>query len=200
MKITLCNDESYFDQVLSKLEHSDDSFEGIEFEECQFTDCDFSNTKFQRCKFNNCEFERCNLSLADFSASTFYGITFIDCKLIGVDWAKANWPIYHRDFELSFQRCILNDSSFFALTLNALKFNQCKLHDVDFREGNFNDSTMTACDFSRSLFMRTQLQKVDFSDSEGYEINLLDNQLKGAKFSRYEALSLLESLGIDLVD
>ncbi|EKO3726303.1 pentapeptide repeat-containing protein, partial [Vibrio metschnikovii] len=121
-------------------------------------------------------------------------------KLVGVDWTKATWPVYHSDFELSFKRCILNDSSFFGLTLNELVFDECKLHDVDFREGNFARSTMTYSDFSHSLFMRTNLQGVDFSESTAYSIDVLENNVKKAKFSRYEALSLLESLGIELVD
>ncbi len=67
--------------------------------------------------------------------------------------------VYHLDFELKFQRCILNDASFFGLTLNELTLDECKLHDVEFREGNFESSTMCYCDFTHSLFMRTNLQK-----------------------------------------
>ncbi|MBF4300672.1 pentapeptide repeat-containing protein, partial [Vibrio anguillarum] len=38
------------------------------------------------------------------------------------------------------------------------------------------------------------------SESTAYSIDVLENNVKKAKFSRYEALSLLESLGIELVD
>lgn len=84
--------------------------------------------------------------------------------------------------------------------LNELVFDECKLHDVDFREGDFKDGSMIYSDFTRSLFMRTNLKRVDFSGSTGLAINVLENQVKEAKFSRYEALSLLEGLGIELVD
>lgn len=76
----------------------------------------------------------------------------------------------------------------------------CKLCDMDFREGDFSESSMTHCDFTNSLFMRTNLQQVNFTDATGCAINVSENQLKGAKFSQFEALSLLESLGIELVD
>ncbi|WP_420812697.1 hypothetical protein [Natronospirillum operosum] len=59
---------------------------------------------------------------------------------------------------------------------------------------------MTYSDFSHSSFMRTNLQGVDFSESTAYTIDVLENNVKEARFSRYEALSLLESLGIELVD
>jgi uncharacterized protein YjbI with pentapeptide repeats len=101
---------------------------------------------------------------------------------------------------MKFQRCILNDSSFFGLTLNELNLDEFKLHDADFREGNFDNSSMRYCDFSHSLFMQTSLQHVDFSESVGYAIDVLNNRITGAKFSRFEALNLLDSLGIELVD
>ena len=56
------------------------------------------------------------------------------------------------------------------------------------------------CTFDRSLFMHTNLERVDFTDSTGCSIDVLANELKGARFSRYEAIHLLESLGIELVD
>ncbi|ENM3915628.1 pentapeptide repeat-containing protein [Vibrio paracholerae] len=196
----LKNNEHYFDVSFEKLSSLDGQYSGIEFEDCQFSDCDFSAVKFRKCKFTNCIFERCNLSLVDFSNSKLFELKFQDSKLVGVDWTKAMWAVYHSDFELSFKRCILNDSSFFGLTLNELVFDECKLHDVDFREGNFRGSTMTYSDFSHSLFMRTNLQGVDFSESIAYAIDVLENNVQKAKFSRYEALNLLESLGIELVD
>lgn len=192
--------ESYFEASFSNIELPDQRYHKLEFEECQFLGCDFSGATFKRCTFTNCTFERCNLSVVDLFNSRLFGVTFQDCKLIGVDWTKATWPVFHVDFELNFRRCLLSDSSFFGLTLNELILDECKLHDVDFREGNFSASAMTGCDFTHSLFMRTNLQEVDFSDSSGYAINVLENQVKGAKFSRYEALNLLACLDIELVD
>jgi len=194
------NNEEYFEISFERLSSPDGNYSGIEFEDCLFSDCDFSASKFQKCRFASCTFERCNLSLVDFSNSKLFDLKFQDSKLVGIDWTKASWPVYHSDFELTFKNCILNDSSFFGLTLNELIFDECKLHDVDFRGGNFTGSTMTCNDFSHSLFMGTNLRGVDFSESTDYTINVLENNVKKAKFSRYEALSLLESLGVDLVD
>jgi len=192
--------EHYFDALFDKHECSENRYSDIEFEECLFTDCDFSGKEFQHCKFVRCEFIRCNLSLIALPQTKLFGVTFQESKLIGIDWTKIIWAMYHLDFELKFERCILNDSSFFGLTLNELVFDECKLHDVDFREGDFSGSIMNYCDFTHSIFMRTNLQHVDFSESTNYTINVLENRIKGAKFSRFEALSLLDSLDIELVD
>ncbi len=119
---------------------------------------------------------------------------------MGVDWTRANWSAYHKDFEISFRQCILNDSSFFGLTLQVLVLDECKVHDVDFREGDFSHAVMTYSDFTHSLFMRTNLQSANFAEATQYLINILENQVKNAKFSKHEAVYLLEGLGIELVD
>ncbi|WP_413111734.1 pentapeptide repeat-containing protein [Thaumasiovibrio sp. DFM-14] len=171
-----------------------------EFEQCEFNHCDFSSTTFSHCKFINCSFNHCNLSLIKISHSRFFEVEFTECKIIGVDWTKAYWPPYHLDSELKFNQCILNDSSFFGLTLHELNLTHCKLHEADFREGDFPNSSMQNCDFTNSLFMRTNLQNVDFTESWNFTIDVLQNKITNAKFSRYEALSLLDSLEIELVD
>ena len=192
--------ESYVEQTFSRLSLIDGDFSGVEFEDCAFEHCDFSSAIFARSKFIDCTFKHCNLSLMQVPSTRWFGVNFIECKLVGVDWTKADWPVFHLDSELSFSQCILNDGSFFGLTLQGLKLDECKCYDVDFREGDFSNSTMTHCDFSNSVFMRTNLQNADFSESEHFNIHVLENKLDGAKFSRFAALDLLYSLNIELVD
>ena len=197
---TLTDSTEYFEKTFKGLNNAAQQFIGITFEECEFLDCDFSESRFRACKFTNCDFARCNLNLTDMANSQLFGVSFKDCKMMGVDWTKADWPQYYRDFELKFIRCLLNDSSFYGLTLNELMLEECKVHDADFREGDFTDSQMTHCTFDRSLFMHTNLKRVDFSDSTGCAIDVLANEIKGAKFCTQEAIHLLTSLGIELVD
>lgn len=194
------NNEQYFEASFDKQMLQSLDVSGSEFEECEFNDCDFSLATFTRCKFLNCSFNRCNLSLIKIPHSHFFEVDFIDCKLVGIDWTRAYWPSFNLCSELKFSRCILNDSSFFGLSLSELELDECKLHEVDFREGDFSNSLMTYCDFTNSLFMRTNLQNVDFTESNNFTIDVLENRISKAKFSRYEALSLLGSLGIELLD
>ncbi|MGO1297125.1 MAG: pentapeptide repeat-containing protein [Vibrio sp.] len=194
------NHAQYYDSHFETLNLTELAFNDVEFEDCVFTDCDFSKAAFTHSKFNNCTFERCNLSLMDVSSTKLFELAFIDCKLLGIDWVKAVWAFYHRDFNLSFVRCVLNDGSFFGLTLHELVLDACTVHNVDFRDGDYTDSSMTDCDFRHSLFMHTNLQSVDFSDSFNYVIDVLENNVKKATFSLPEAMNLLEGLGIVLVD
>jgi fluoroquinolone resistance protein len=196
----IINDESYFETSFIQLDKIGQHFSGIEFEECEFRECDFSETVFERCKFIDCTFDQCNLSLVKIPYTRFFEITFTGCKLVGVDWTRAYWPAFNIDSELQFKQCILNDASFFGLTLNNLQLDECKLYDVDFREGDFAYSTMTYCDFSNSLFMHTNLKNVDFTESQNFSIDVLENQISKAKFTRFNALSLLDGLDIELVD
>lgn len=203
MEVVLNKIESqqhYFEASFKGLDLQEGVCENTEFEECSFVDCNFSGTTFERCNFINCSFTGCQLSLMAVPYTRFFGLSFLECKLVGVDWTRATWSAYHKDFEISFRQSILNDSSFFGLTLQGLILDECKVQDVDFREGDFAKAVMTYCDFTHSLFMRTNLQSVNFTESTQYSINVLENQLQGAKFSKHEAVYLLESLGIELVD
>ena len=192
--------QQYFEETFNKLDMQGLLCVGSEFEECVFVDCNFSEATFENCNFINCSFTRCQLSLINLSYTRLFNMSFLECKLVGVDWTRATWSDYHRDFEISFRQCILNDSSFFGLTLQGLVLDECKVHDVDFREGDFSKAIMTYSDFTHSLFMRTNLQAADLTEATQYSINVLENQLQGAKLSKFEAVYLLESLGVELVD
>lgn len=196
----IINDEQYYEAQFKQISASDQRYINVEFEGCEFVDCDFSSAQFSSCKFIDCVFDRCNLSLAQFSYSRINNVQFNECKLVGVDWTKANWPSFHADHEITFKYSILNDSSFFALTMQNLRCIECKIHDADFREADLSESQFLGCDFTHSLFHHTNLASCDFSDSQAFNIDVLENNVKQATFSRYEALYLLESLGIELVD
>lgn len=76
----------------------------------------------------------------------------------------------------------------------------CKVHNVDFRDGDFSEANFTYSDFTGSLFSNTNLSGADFSEATDYDIDVLHNKIKHAKFSRFEAVRLLEGLEIELVD
>ncbi len=195
-----CNNDEYFDCIFNHINVSQRHFSGIQFENCTFNDCDLSEAIFKDCKFIHCNFNRCHMSVIKWLYTELFDVNFIECKLIGVDWTQADWPTFRLHPELVFKQCMLNGASFFGLKLNELTLESCQLHDVDFREGDFKHSTIRECDLFQSQFMRTQLQSVDFTDSVHIEIDILNNSLAKATFSRLEALNLLLGLDITLVD
>ncbi|MCL1126252.1 pentapeptide repeat-containing protein [Shewanella surugensis] len=194
------NNGEYFECIFDNVNVSPQHFSGMEFEECTFNDCDFNEATFKHCRFIHCHFNRCQMSVIKWLYTELFDVKFIECKLVGVDWTQADWPTFRLVPELIFKQCMLNGGSFFGLTLHEVVLDECKLHDVDFREGDFKHSKMINCDLSQSLFIRTQLQQVDFTDSVHFDINILNNSLTKATFSRLEAMSLLQGLDITLVD
>lgn len=194
------NHHEYFSKTFDNLDAAGESFTGITFENCTFQQCNFSDTRFYKCKFVDCVFTASNLSNIKVDYSKFFDARFKESKLVGVDWTKADWPRFNFTAPIHFSECILNDSSFFGLALGELELEHCKAHDVDFRSGNFTKAKFSYTDFTNSLFMKTNLREADFSEAENYDIDIFNNEIKAARFSRYEAVRLLSGLDIELVD
>lgn len=170
------------------------------FDTCTFNACDLSETLLSQCKFLDCRFLKCNLSVVKVTDSKFVEVSFRDCKLIGIDWTLAAWSKFAPSAPIKCYNCMLNDSSFFGLKLDAFVLEACQAHTVDFREGHFQKANFKQTDFSNSMFGETDLTQADFTDATNYRIDLRFNKVRQAKFSRYEALRLLDPLDIKLVD
>ncbi len=198
--MSLENKTEYYSKKFDGLNLIGASFSEIVFEGCLFQQCNFSDARFYKCKFVDCEFSASNLSNAKLDYSRWIDVNFKESKLVGVDWTKADWPRFNLSASISFSECIISDSSFYGLSLSEMELTHCKVHDVDFRNANFSKSSFIYSDFTNSLFMKTNLQEVDFSEAENYDINIFNNDIKFAKFSRMEAVRLLHCLEIELVD
>ena len=172
----------------------------IEFDSCVFKECDFNSAIFDHCKFIDCEFIRCNLSVVKLNASRFMDVMFRESKIIGVDWTRVAWSNLQLASPIAFEQCVLSDSSFLGLYLSELTMEDCKVNDVDFREGDFHESDFNGSDLTNSLFDGANLNGAHFENAENYYIDVNNTRIKKATFSRIEAVSLLESLDIVLVD
>lgn len=192
--------KDYYDKNFDALAVSAQKFDSMTFEECTFSNCDFSGAAFTECNFVECRFLKCNLSVVSFKLSKFNDVVFEDCKAIGIDWTQAKWPNIALSAPIRFIKCIINDATFFGLRLNEIEIEGCKAHDVDFREGEFCEAKFSFTDFANSLFNQTNLTGADFTDAVNYRIDINHNIVSRAKFSRFEAVSLLDSLDIELID
>jgi len=194
------NKKGYFSKKFNNIELSYEKVENVEFEDCTFVECRFSDTEFVNCRFVDCLFLKTNLSLVIWSRCKFNSLVFDQCKLVGVDWTTVTWPNVVLSAPMKFQQCILNDASFFGLELEELVLEACQAIGVDFREANLEQGCFRQTNFEAALFNDTNLKFVDFTDAINYRIDVLYNEVKGAKFCRQEAISLLEGLEIELVD
>ena len=194
------NESEYLGKRFANLDLSDTILSAKEFEDCEFRDCNFNGASFLKCKLIECRFVQCNLSVVKVDGSKFYDIEFDSCKAIGINWTRASWPKLTMPAVLKFKKCILNDSSFMSLKLEELLLEDCEARDVDFRDGNFTGANFNHTDFAGALFGKTNLTGVDFTEAVNFDIDVFDNDIRKAKFTRYEAVRLLDSLEIELVD
>ncbi|MDA3946546.1 MAG: pentapeptide repeat-containing protein [Helicobacteraceae bacterium] len=199
MSFNLTKDE-YEQEQFKGLDLSGETFNGITFEECLFAKCHFNETTFRGCSFEDCRFIECDMSVAKFGNSKFESVQFEGCRLSGIDWTLAAYSDYLYASPYTFENCIMDYGSFFGLRLHDLVMRECKVSEVDFREADLLNASFVRSDLSHTVFRNTKLVKADFSGAEHYTIDLTANQLKGAKFSRDEAVHLLEPLEIELVD
>lgn len=193
-----------------KNEFWSENFEGLnlsgkeiylkEFDDCTFRRCDFSEATFKHSNFVDCDFINCNLSLLKMEYSKFSDVSFLESKLIGINWTKVDWPSLVFSSPLKFYKSNLSDCSFYGLSLQELILDECKAHNVDFREGNFSKACFSYTDFSGSFFGNTNLSGADFSEATDYDINIYQNVINKAKFTRFEASRLLDCLDIELID
>ncbi|TBR40564.1 MULTISPECIES: pentapeptide repeat-containing protein [Dyella] len=190
----------FYQQHFRELRHSGAHVAAKVFEECDFTQCSFNGARFERCKFIDCTFRSCDLSNLDVTSSKFLTVLFEECKIIGVDWNKAEWPRFAGPGQMAFKKSVLSDSSFFGMKLPELVLEECKARSVDFRGGDFSRANFTYSDLAESMFGNTLLSGADFREATNYSIDIRDNQLNGAKFTRHEAIRLLDGLGFELFD
>jgi fluoroquinolone resistance protein len=198
--VNLEEKSEYWSERFENLDFAGIEISSKEFEGCTFEKCDFSEATFKRCNFVDCEFIGCNLSLVKIEYSKYSDVCFRDSKLIGINWTTAAWPGLIFTSPLKFYKSLLNDCSFHGLSLQDLVLEECKAHNVDFREGDFSNSNFTYTDLSGCFFSSTNLSGVDFSEATNYDIDIYQNRIEKAKFSRFEAVRLLECLDIELVD
>jgi fluoroquinolone resistance protein len=188
-------------------EHTNLAFEGLnvqqkevianEFDKCVFKRCRFSETTFRKCRFLNCTFRNCDLNLMRVPGSSFIEAQFEDSKAIGVDWTEASWGFLS---SIRFLRCTVNYSIFTDLDLRKARIEGCVAEEVDFRGANLTGVNLSYTDFIGSFFKHTVLEQADFTHAKNYKIDVNMNRLKGAKFMLPEAISLLYSLDIVLVE
>jgi uncharacterized protein YjbI with pentapeptide repeats len=84
------------------------------------------------------------------------------------------------------------------MKLKDYHFDGCNLEGSYFEECNLEGASFVGCDLEGASFKKNILKKADFRETLNLRINILDNTLKGAKFSYTDAVSLLSEIGLIL--
>lgn len=200
--------------IRDNLEYSNARFEnetlsGVEvnavcLDGCVFDTCDFSESSFVDCTFNNCSFVDCNLLLVKIPNTNFNTVKFERCDMIGIDWTVARWfrstKKKKQIFPVLFESCRLNHSIFVGLNLVNAVFVDCIIKEAFFEDSLMEGCAFKKCDLENSIFKNTNLRGADLSTSKNYDIDACQNNVKKAKFSLPEAMSLIYSLDIEITD
>jgi fluoroquinolone resistance protein len=190
----------YGDQVFREVRLQHTELACSEFYDCVFFRGSFAESVFRHCRFVNSVFRECDLSLIKVPESRFTSSRFENSKVIGVNWTEAEWPEAGLANPVGFFKCAIGHSTFLGLSLQSLQIRDCIATDVDFREADLSGADFGGTDLSNSIFGKTNLCQTDFSRARNYGIDPGQNVLKQARFSLPEAMSLLHSMGIVLVD
>ncbi len=199
----ILSESVYEAQIFIEADLSGTLLEKSEFITCEFQLCNFSESSLQSCIFRECSFLKSNLDLMKVDRSVFKNTQFKDCRLMGVNWTRASWgkrALAQLVKTINFQDSILNYSIFMGLSLNKVKFTGCALIEADFSETDLRKADFSDCDLDRAIFRNSDLREVDFSKARNYVISPQLNNISKAKFSLPEAMSLLYSMDIDLID
>ena len=184
---------SYYREKFVKVTCSGATVSDIEFEACVFTDCSFSDCTFTHCRFINCTFDRCSISAMVPAGSGFVDVQFIRSKIIGIDWTKAQ-----RIQDIHFTESQISYSNFRMLKLVGITIVGCESKETDFTGADLSGGVFTGTDFDRSIFSHTTLTKADFRRARNYYIDTRINDVRRARFSLPEALSLFDGLMVTI--
>ena len=196
----LYTETDYTDQVFREVHLEQAHLVSNEFHDCVFDRCSFVETTFRSCRFVNCIFLHCDLSLVQVPNCSFAATRFESSKVIGVNWTKAHWPATRLWGSICFSKCAISHSTFIGLNLRRIQIQDCVAVNVDFRETDLSQADLAGTDLSDSLFLTTDLTEADLSRAYNYRIDPSQNTVKKAKFSLPEAISLLYSLDIVLIE
>lgn len=200
MSPLICTQTHYADQVFKERHLERCQLVSSEFYDCTFIRCSFVGSVFRNCRFVNCVFQQSDLSLVQVPDSAFSSTRFEDSKVVGINWTQADWPTTGLGNRIGFCQCAISHSTFIGLSLRGIQIRDCVATDVDFREADLSQADFAGTDLSASIFGHTNLTEANLSRARNYHIDPGQNVLKQARFSLPEALSLLYSLDIVLIE
>jgi uncharacterized protein YjbI with pentapeptide repeats len=190
----------YAEQTFKGIHRAGAQFASSEFYDCTFVRCAFAGSTFRKCRFVNCTFQQCDLRLIQVPESAFSGTRFEDSKVVGVDWTQADWAAVGLGDPIGFFECAIGHCTFIGLDLKGIQIKGCVATDVDFREADLTGADLRGSDLAESLFGNTNLTEADLSSARNYHIPPEKNVLSRAKFSLPEAMALLYSMDIVLIE
>lgn len=190
--------------TFTDIKMSEDFISSRYFIDCSFVGCDFTGTRFESCTFTGCKFTDCNLSLIKVPSCHIGHTSFLKCKMVGIDWTTASWKSNATKKRVpstnTFTESMLDYSIFVGLNLTGVKILRCTAKDVYFEHANLQEGDFSGTDFNGAVIANCNLTRSDFSSATNYSINPVYNNVSKARFSFPDAMTLIHSLGVEIVE
>lgn len=188
------NEDQKFEQIKLK----DEILEDMEFVDCEFVDCALENCKLIRCTFSNCKFYKCKSVNLQTEYSQIKNAEFSECHLVGLHWSELA-PVGKFAEPISkIEDCCLKYNTFTEMDFRKFDFSGSEVSGSTFSDCGLVESNFKQCGLDGTEFLRCDIRKADFREASGYQIDIMSNKMKGARFSFPEVVSLLNVLEIKI--
>ena len=175
------------DQQFEQIDFQVQPFTIGEYENCSFTKCSFIGIDLSGSIFINCTFTDCDMSVVKVNQVVFNDTHFEGCKLIGILFDSCK----EYGLDVSFNNCIIDNASFYGTKIKGLRFVKSSVKSVDFSNADLNTALFDDCDLLDAKFDNSIVEKVDFTSSYNYLIDVDANRVKKSKHSVQGAMGLL---------
>lgn len=166
-----------------------------EYEECIFDKVIIKEEEIKNCIFSNCQFNNCEISNTNIINSKLTDSVFNKCKLVGVEWSKF---VHKFGFSNKFIECYMPYSVFVEMDLKNCEYKNCNLTESFFEYDICKKVSFSNSDLKNTQFLKCDLSECDFIGSKNYFFDVRDNNVRKAKFSKDDAVYLLEVFGLKL--
>ena len=180
------------DKVITSKDFSKQSLEGQAFVNCTFENCHFKEANLNQASFSSCCFKCCDFSLTKIDNCRFQDCRFEESKIVGLEFFKCDTRL----FSIKMIGCVMQYCNFSDLNMKKTSFKGSKVCESHFTNVDLQQADFGKTDLSSTIFHNCNLFKANFIDAINYFIDPKNNNLKEAKFSFPEAISLLEALEI----
>lgn len=190
---------NYYDsEVFENLEFIGDECVSDEFEACTFKNCTFDSSFINNCLFSECKFIDSTIRNMTFMKTEVHLCEFYNSNLIGINW--DNFTDGKRDGFADpiekMESCICKSNVFPGMNFIKCNFKKSQIIESYFLNCNLKDASFNGCNLENTTFTDCDCSKTDFRNSEGWNISLESNNLKGSKFTFPEVVNLLQNTGI----
>ncbi|QRK08791.1 pentapeptide repeat-containing protein [Archangium violaceum] len=189
----LAQEEFFENETFADLDLQGCELGGKEFYRCTFLRTQFQESRWRNSKLEVCVFNGCDLTRAQLKGTALRDVRFEGSKLMGVDFTEVS-----ANPEMSFEDCVLRYASFVGLSLRKTAFLRCSALEANFFDLDLSEADFTGTNLAGSNFRGCTLTRTDFSQVSGLFLDPARNRLKGTRVPVETAVSLAQSLGMQV--